>query len=165
MNYQYLSRLDKEIPYLKNKYNKILYLYEYKKGDTLKYYSEVNKLPYINVNLYLSEKLMDVKPNRRPYKVVDLMNSLGDNDDDIICIDYFEILFEPSLKLQPFDILKNLSRRKTVLVAWRYELKDGYLVYAQPGHPEYKKGTPRNNADNQLQLRTPFIVSTRETQK
>ena len=139
MNYQYLSRLDKEIPYLKNKYNKILYLYEYKKGDTLKYYSEVNKLPYINVNLYLSEKLMDVKPNRRPYKVIDLMNSLGDNDDDIICIDYFEILFEPSLKLQPIDILKNLSRRKTVLVAWRYELKDGYLVYAQPGHPEYKK--------------------------
>ena len=139
MNYQYLSRLDKEIPYLKNKYNKILYLYEYKKGDTLKYYSEVNKLPYINVNLYLSEKLMDVKPNRRPYKVIDLMNSLGDNDDDIICLDYFEILFEPSLKLQPFDILKNLSRRKTVLVAWRYELKDGYLVYAQPGHPEYKK--------------------------
>ena len=139
MNYQYISQLDKEIPYLKNKYNKILYLYEYKKGDTLKYYSEVNKLPYINVNLYLSEKLMDVKPNRRPYKVVDLMNSLGDNDDDIICIDYFEILFEPSLKLQPFDILKNLSRRKTVLVAWRYELKDGYLVYAQSGHPEYKK--------------------------
>lgn len=141
MNYQYLSQLDKEIPYLKNKYNKILYLYEYKKGDTLKYYSEANKLPYINVNLYLSEKLMDVKPNRRPYKVIDLMNSLGDNDDDIICLDYFEILFEHSLKLQPFDILKNLSRRKTVLVAWRYELKDGYLVYAQPGHPEYKKET------------------------
>ena len=131
--------MDKEVPYLKNKYNKILYLYEYKKGDTLKYYSEVNKLTYINVNLYLSEKLMDVKPNRRPYKVIDLMNSLGDNDDDIICIDYFEILFEPSLKLQPFDILKNLSRRKTVLVAWRYELKDGYLVYAQPGQKKKKK--------------------------
>ncbi len=139
MNYQYLNRLDKEVPYLKNKYNKILYLYEYKKGDTLKYYSEVNKISYIDVNLYLSEKLMDVKPNRRPYKVIDLMNSLGDNDDDIICLDYFEILFEPSLKLQPFDILKNLSRRKTILVAWRYELKDGYLVYAQPRHPEYKK--------------------------
>ena len=131
--------MDNEVPYLKNKYNKILYLYEYKKGDTLKYYSEVNELPYINVNLYLSEKLMDVKPNRRPYKVIDLMNALGDTGDDIICLDYFEILFESSLKLQPFDILKNLSRRKTVLVAWRYELKDGYLVYAQPGHPEYRK--------------------------
>lgn len=139
MNYQYLNLLDKEVPYLKNKYNKILYLYEYKKGNTLKYYSEVNELPYINVNIYLSEKLMDVKPNRRPYKAVDLMNALGDRDLDTICLDYFEILFEPSLKLQPFDILKNLSRRKTVLVAWRYELKDGYLVYAQPGHPEYKK--------------------------
>ena len=139
MNYQYLNQLDNEVPYLKNKYNKILYLYEYKKGDTLKYYSEVNELPYINVNLYLSEKLMDVKPNRRPYKVIDLMNALGDTGDDIICLDYFEILFESSLKLQPFDILKNLSRRKTVLVAWRYELKDGYLVYAQPGHPEYRK--------------------------
>ena len=139
MNYQYLNQLDKEVPYLKNKYNKILYLYEYKKGDTLKYYSEVNELPYINVNIYLSEKLMDVKPNRRPYKAVDFMNALGDREVDTICLDYFEILFEPSLKLQPFDILKNLSRRKTVLVAWRYELKDGYLVYAQPGHPEYKK--------------------------
>mgnify|MGYP006365335467 FL=1 len=139
MNYQYLNQLNKEVPYLKNKYNKILYLYEYKKGDTLKYYSEVNKLPYINVNLYLSEKLINVKPDRRPYKAVDLMNSLGDKEADTICLDYFEILFEPSLKLQPFDILKNLSRRKTILVAWRYELKDGYLVYAQPGHPEYKK--------------------------
>ena len=139
MNYQYLNQLDNEVPYLKNKYNKILYLYEYKKGDTLKYYSEVNELPYINVNLYLSEKLMDVKPNRHPYKVIDHMNALGDTGDDIICLDYFEILFESSLKLQPFDILKNLSRRKTVLVAWRYELKDGYLVYAQPGHPEYRK--------------------------
>ena len=139
MNYQYLNQLDKEVPYLKNKYNKILYLYEYKKGNTLKYYSEVNELPYINVNIYLSEKLMDVKPNRRPYKAVDFMNALGDREVDTICLDYFEILFEPSLKLQPFDILKNLSRRKTVLVAWRYELKDGYLVYAQPGHPEYKK--------------------------
>ena len=139
MNYQYLNQLEREVPYLTNKYNKLLYVYEYKKGDTLKYYSEANNLPYINVNLYLSEKLIEVKPNRRPYKVADLMNALMDTKSDIICLDYFEILFEPSLKLQPFDILKNMSRKKTVLVAWRYELKDGYLVYAQPGHPEYTK--------------------------
>ncbi|WP_106450119.1 BREX-3 system P-loop-containing protein BrxF [Trichococcus alkaliphilus] len=139
LNYQYLNQLDREVPYLKNKYHKLLYLYEYKKGDTLKYYSEANKVPYINVNLYLSENLADVKPNRRPYKVVDLMNLLGDTEDDILCLDYFEILFEPSLMLQAFDIFKNLSKRKVVLVAWRDEIKDGYLIHAKPGHPEYTK--------------------------
>ena len=38
-------------------------------------------------------------------------------------------------------------------------------IHVDTRHPEYKKGTPRNNADNQLQLRTPFIVSPGETQK
>ena len=38
-------------------------------------------------------------------------------------------------------------------------------IHVDTRHPGYKKGTPWNNADYQLQLRTPFIVSTRETQK
>lgn len=139
MNYQYINRLERELPYLKNKYHKLLYLYEYKKGTTLKHYSKENDIPYINVNLYLSEKLINIPAGRRPFKAVDFMDSLIDTVNDIVCLDNFEILFEPSLKLNPFEILKNISRRKVVLVAWRYTYKNGYLVYGEPGHPEYTK--------------------------
>lgn len=38
-------------------------------------------------------------------------------------------------------------------------------IHVDTRHPKHQKGTPRNNADHQLQLWTPLIVSTRETQK
>lgn len=139
LNNYYFNQLDKEIPSLKNKYNKILFLKESQNGNTLRKYSNENDIAYINVNLYLSEKLIDVETNRRTLKAISLMSLLGERENDIICLDYFEMLFEPSLKLKPFEIFKDLSKRKVVVIAWRYEVNDGYLIYARPGHPEFKK--------------------------
>ena len=38
-------------------------------------------------------------------------------------------------------------------------------IHVDTRHPEYQKGTPRNHADYQLQLRAPFIISARKAQK
>lgn len=124
---------------MSNKYQKILFIYESRLGDTLKYLSESNGYPYINLNLYLSEKLKEVKPENRPYKAIDLMDELIEQYDRLICIDYIEILFEPTLSLNAIEVLKNLSRRATLLVAWRGEIENGYLINARAGYLDYSK--------------------------
>lgn len=139
MNYQYLNQLNKEIPLLSNKYQKLLFIHESKSGDTLKYFSKSKGYPYINLNLYLSEKLRKVKLENRPFKAVDLMDELIEQYDNIICIDYIEILYEPTLRLNAIEVLKNLSRRAILLVAWRGEIVNGQLLHARAGYSDYSK--------------------------
>ncbi len=140
MNYHYINKLNAEFPLLKNKYYKQLYIYESKLGDTLKIYSEEQNLPYLNMNVILSEKLLHTEANRRPYRAEEYVKDILLNDEfDTVCIDYYELLFEPSLKLNPFELFKSISRNKTLLIAWRGNIKDGYFIHALPGHPEYLK--------------------------
>lgn len=140
MNYHFLNQLNTEVPQLKNKYYKLLYIYESKLGNTLARYSEENAIPYLNINLILSKKLQHVQANRRPYRAADYLKELLlETEQDIICIDYYELLFEPSLNLNPFELFNSISRNKTLLITWRGDIKDGYFIHAVPGHPEYIK--------------------------
>ena len=50
-----------------------------------------------------------------------------------------ELLFHAALKTDPMRLFKNISRNKTLIVAWNGVIKDNYLIYAAPGHPDYKK--------------------------
>ena len=38
-------------------------------------------------------------------------------------------------------LLEEVSRNWTLVVAWRGRIDSGYLVYALPGHPEYRRYT------------------------
>ncbi|RTQ92253.1 BREX-3 system P-loop-containing protein BrxF [Lysinibacillus telephonicus] len=140
MNYQLINKLNTEVPQLNNKYYKLLYIYESKFGNTLERYSEENAIPYLNINLILSEKLQHVQASRRPYRAAEYLKELLlETEKDIICIDYYELLFEPSLNLNPFELFNSISRNKTLLITWRGDIKDGYFIHAVPGHPEYVK--------------------------
>ena len=146
MDYHYINKLNNinklntEVPQLKNKYYKQLYIHESKLGNTLKIYSDQQNLPYLNMNIILSEKLLHIEKNRRPYRAEEFGKEILLNSEfDTICIDYFELLFERSLKLNPFEMFKSISRNKTLLIAWRGNIKNGYFIHAIPGHPEYLK--------------------------
>lgn len=92
------------------------------------------------MNVILSEKLLHTVANMRPYQAEEYVKEIIlENAFDTICIDYFELLFEPSLKLNPFELFRGISRNKTLLIAWRGNIKDGYFIHAIPGHPEYLK--------------------------
>ncbi len=134
-----MELLKSEVPLLQNQYHRLLFISESKFGNTLKHYSEETGFPYININLYLSEKLKGVPFKKRSYKAITFINDLVRNENEILCIDYFEIMFDSSLQLKVFDILKNISRNKTLLVCWRGAVEQGFLVHAVPGHSEYKR--------------------------
>lgn len=52
------------------------------------------------------------------------------------------------MQIDPLRALKLASRRRRLLVVWPGRLDDGgYLVYAEPGHPEYRRYDPADLAD------------------
>lgn len=55
-----------------------------------------------------------------------------------LLLDNIELLFEPSLHLNPLDLLKRLADSRTVLAVWPGKLRSDRLTYAEIGHPEYR---------------------------
>jgi len=140
MNIHFYEQIKNGISDVSNRYFKQIYVYDYKNGNSVRTFAENHSLPYINVNIELSQLLQDVSINRRTYLVSDAFQHLIDkNPDDVICLDYYELLFEPSMAIDPLLLIKNNSRNKTLIISWRGQIIGDTLIHAEPGHPEYKK--------------------------
>ncbi len=101
-------------------------------------------IPYLNVNLALSKRLLDLTSKERPLRVRRLLDDvIGEQAGDVIVLDNIELLFDPALHQDPLVCLQALSRNKTLIVAWSGTYDEdgekGVLTYAEPGHPEYRR--------------------------
>lgn len=95
---------------------------------------------YINLNLELSQRLLPLTVLQRPTRIHSLLaDFVRQVASTIILLDNIELLFDPTLKLQPLVLLQMLSRNVTIAVSWNGLVEDGHLVYARPGHPEYRR--------------------------
>lgn len=125
---------------ISQRYYKQIYVNEYEIGNNVVIFSEENHYPLLNINLSVSEVIKDISNSRRTFKTIDIVNELIlDMDSEIICIDNFEVLFEPTLKVNPFELFMNLSKSKTLVIAWRGTISNSNFIYAESGHPEYLK--------------------------
>ncbi len=55
----------------------------------------------------------------------------------IVCHD-IDLLFHPSLKIDPLALFRKVGRFTKLIVLWPGEYKDGVLSYAQPEHHHYR---------------------------
>lgn len=96
--------------------------------------------PLVNVNLELSQHMLDLTERQRalqiPHLLVKIMNAFVA---DVILLDNLEVLFDVFLKQDPLRLLQMLSRNKTVVAAWSGSIDGEYMVYAMPDHPEYRR--------------------------
>ena len=93
---------------------------------------------YINVNLALSRRMLDLTERQRRLEVPRLLEKIiVEAHKDIVLLDNIEILFEVSLKLDPLRLLQHLSRNRTVVAAWNGSIDNEHVTYAAPEHPEY----------------------------
>ncbi|HOY64360.1 MAG: hypothetical protein BWY28_02298 [bacterium ADurb.Bin236] len=96
--------------------------------------------PMVNVNLELSKRMLDLTERQRalqlPRILSDIVNS---SKGDTILLDNIEILFDVSLKQDPLRLLQGLSRNKTVVVTWNGLNEGEHIIYAEPGHSEFKR--------------------------
>lgn len=94
----------------------------------------------INVNLRLSELLLELTQKKRALRVPRLLGDLSAAaTGDVVLLDNIELLFSPELSQDPLRLLQGLSRNRTVVATWCGTFENDYLAYAEPGHPEAKR--------------------------
>ncbi|AIE59869.1 BREX-3 system P-loop-containing protein BrxF [Bacillus methanolicus] len=105
-----------------------------------KQYSSALNIPYININLRLSEKLQNIPKSNYPLQVGDMLNeTFSQYHDSILWLGNIEILFDKQLQQHPVRLLEHLSKRFKLIVSWPGEFDGKALIYATPEHPEYFK--------------------------
>jgi hypothetical protein len=112
------------------------------KTTALRELSESASLPFINLNLVLSQRLLELTSKARslhlPKLLADIVASAGA---DVVILDNIEILFDPALHQDPLRCLQGVSRNRTIVASWSGTARDRTLTYAEPGHREYRRYT------------------------
>lgn len=95
--------------------------------------------PQLSIGRELSEALLLIEPKRRPQKVARwLENRLSDfQPGPLLCTD-IDLLFEPSLKLNPMSLFQAGSRFTRLVTLWPGTHEQGTLAYAVPEHEHYR---------------------------
>ncbi|AVZ79927.1 BREX-3 system P-loop-containing protein BrxF [Zoogloeaceae bacteirum Par-f-2] len=94
----------------------------------------------LNVGSALGGRLAMLPSRQRVLKAPVILRELADEhaNGDLLLLDNIELLFDQSLKLDPLDLLKRHAHARRVVAVWPGELRDGRLIYAEMGHPEYQ---------------------------
>ena len=94
----------------------------------------------LNLGLRLGRRLAATSKGERGFSASELLREIADQDGpaDLLLLDNLELLFEPTLKLNPLDLVKRLAHSKRVVAVWPGELRGDRLTYADINHPEHR---------------------------
>lgn len=110
------------------------------KTNLLREVSQQMQFPMINLGLDLSRKLLPLTQSERKLRVSDIIADILDSHSSPrLAVDDTEIIFDPSLMLNPLGILQTISRTRFLLWAWNGTVEGDHLTYAYPGHPEHQR--------------------------
>lgn len=93
----------------------------------------------LNLNLELSRRMLDLTERQRALQLSRVLEEVVGRDEPLVLLDNIEILFDVTLEQDPLRLLEGVSRNRTVVAAWNGTLENGYLSYATPDHPEYRR--------------------------
>ncbi|EFC92401.1 conserved hypothetical protein [Dethiosulfovibrio peptidovorans DSM 11002] len=92
----------------------------------------------ININLCLSKELLELTGKQRQLRLGRILAQTVNGNGDKVFLDNIEILFDVELKQDPLRLLQGISRNLTVVASWNGTFEKGKLIYAEPGHREYR---------------------------
>jgi len=94
----------------------------------------------LNVGLDLGRRLAATPISKRGFSAGELLREIADRErtQNPLLLDNLELLFEPSLQINPLDLVRRLAHSKRVVAVWPGELRGDRLVYADMSHPEYR---------------------------
>lgn len=94
----------------------------------------------MNVGMELGRRLAATPNNKRGFSAGELLREIADKErkDDPLLLDNLELLFEPSLQINPLDLIKRLAHSKRVVAVWPGEFRGDRLTYADMSHPEHR---------------------------
>lgn len=93
----------------------------------------------LNLGQLLGRRLAATPRHQRGLVAGERLRELADQErgTDPLLLDNLEILFEPSLQLNPLDLIKRLAHQQPVVAVWPGELRGERLIYADRSHPEH----------------------------
>ena len=110
------------------------------KTKLLNSFADMNSLKVLNLNLLLSEALLNLSEKQRSLHLYQILSDIIRNEEsDTIILDNTELLFDKVLKLNPIELLLQVSRNKNIVFSWNGEVKNGKLLYAENWHDEYQQ--------------------------
>ena len=110
------------------------------KTAVLQELAEKEEWPRININLELSERLLEFTQRKRALRAARILSDIvGETAADAVLLDNIEVLFSPELQQDPLRLLQSLSRNRTIVAAWPGVLDGEHLLYAEPSHPEHRR--------------------------
>ena len=96
--------------------------------------------PLENVSLELSLSMLELTARQRILQLPRLLREIVSNaGGPLILLDNIELIFNVCLRQDPLRLLQGLSRERTVVAAWNGNVANDYLIYAAPGHPEFRR--------------------------
>jgi len=130
------QKIEKEIKQLDIRWNKLIFLCLNNLTIDLKelYNGELYE---ININLIVSEALIQIPKNKYPLQIENIINNSLQTQNELYYLNYIDILFSPELRVDPIRLLENLSKSNKIIVNWPGNYVDETLTYAEYGHPEY----------------------------
>ena len=110
------------------------------KTSALRDVAERIDAPLVNVGIELSRRLLGLTERQRRIQIPMLLGRIvAETGSDVVLLDNVELLFDVALRQNPLGVLQRLSRRRTVVATWNGSTEDGHIVYAVPGHSEYRR--------------------------
>lgn len=136
-----LERLIEEVSDLQSKL--ILVVGDRGKTGLLRALARRLNVSPINVGVKLGHRLAATPFSDRGFSTNELLREITDNgrDGTALLLDNLEVLFEPSLKVNPLNVIKLLAHSRSVIAAWPGEIRGERLIYADIGHPEHRDYT------------------------
>jgi hypothetical protein len=91
------------------------------------------------LNTHLAPSLFDIAPAQRPRQTSRLSAATLHQytPGPLICTD-IDILFEPTLRLDPLRLFLDASRQTSLIIAWPGTFQHNHLAYAVPAHAHYR---------------------------
>jgi len=100
---------------------------------------------FVELGKKLSSLLLEVPVPLRTASVEECFSGcLAGSCGDVTCLDHLEILFEPSLLINPVSLIQGKSRHTILVAAWPGTVAQGYLLFGPPDHPAHLKVAERD---------------------
>ena len=87
--------------------------------NILDHVSKKINAPVVNINLDVSRQLLELPEKQRPLNVSKILDSITTSKTkNTFIFKNIELLFNTALGTDPLRLFKNISRNKTIIVAW-----------------------------------------------
>ncbi len=107
------------------------------KSQVLREASAKKKWDYVDCRDLVSEEIIELLPAMRAAKSPAIIsNILSRHNSEVFLLDRVQTFFTPVLHINPLDLLKTLSEKHALVVAWPGYYEGGNLFFERAGEKE-----------------------------